>query len=137
MTPAPVGSPMMMSYGQPWGVTAAPAGNRWDAPVALERKAVIALLVAVLIVGIVGSLLGAGGQRLLYADPAPAVVHVAAPSSHPLQVLPALPRWDPEPRLPQLQARPASRRLPRVTPTRPGAAFSVESSDVRDPWADE
>lgn len=137
MTPAP-GAPLMMSYGQPWGVTAAPVGARWDAPITLERKAVVALLVVVLVVGIAGSLLGAGGQRLLFADPSPAVVHVPVPASRPLEVLPPLPRWEPEPRLPQLQARPAPRRLPDLAPpTKPAAAFSVESSDVRDPWADE
>lgn len=145
----PMGTPAPVLQGRTWA-TPVPAGAwepRWMPAVVLgmERGTLAALLGVVLLVGCIGAFVGASSQRLFSPTvTAPTTVPVQA-TRPPLQVLPpALPdmRWEREPTLPQLQARPMvvapqPAPAPVAAPVPRRAPFSVESSDVRDPWADE
>lgn len=126
--------------------TPAPVHTAWEpvrpsAVVALDRVTVFGFLGLSAVIGILCFLVGISWDRLSSPPPTPgAVYEVRAEPA--LQVLPPSgPRWRPEPRLPRLQARPAAqpvveRAAPAPRPL-PKPTFSVESSDVRDPWADE
>lgn len=129
------GTPMMASYAS-WN-THGPTAPRQEVPVFHERRAMAALLAVVLLVGLLGAVLGTTFERVIFGEPAPTIVRVPVVQPAPLQVLPPTgPRWEPEPRLPQLQVRPIRQR-PAPRPASPGTPFSVEASDLQDPWADE
>lgn len=151
----------------PWthpGVTATPVGwvptgtpapvhAPWSDPrsaptpvVALDRATVFGFLALSVVIGVLCFIVGLSWDRLSAPPPTAGPILEARSADGPaVRVLSPAPRWRTEPRLPRLEARPAARPEVRepsppvapavVSPPRP--TFSVEASDVRDPWADE
>ncbi|MCA9567109.1 MAG: hypothetical protein KC656_04675 [Myxococcales bacterium] len=126
----------MLSYGGPWGMPAQPEPP--PKGLVLERDTVLGVLAIAVFVGLLGFMVGLGFRSGQPAPPGPAVAPAGA--ALPLQVLSpsAPPRWEPEPPLPRLQARqPGTGSVPPPLPSVRSEPFSVEASDVRDPWADD